>query len=524
MKKLDIRQELISKIISLDIKCSICGFTFSSNYLNTLHTSTIKAIYKRPEIKIHEHNKNCIKRFNYQSKIKFCTKCNAEMSNRKSSNICDKCLHIEKLTKTCKHCNTTVILTSAKEHFEYCDKCITNDIIFKTKFEEFAFAERGIRTHIYDEIETLSTVFFKKFFNKKNKQTTKENTTDFYKLKAEKYNDICNIINQFINHLTNAYIKYNWNDSTISKIITCIINTNNSEMPGWQIDSNTYNIESINFEKVLYAWKEFLADDFNNVISVLQEFKFKSCEGTGEFFWIIINKNIQCNFLGIADALYNDNSIGEIKSAKSKTTAGRLLFTRDAWFGVNDFNKFKIYLKNDLHDWQSKNGINVLNSLINKIDTITPEYFSWNNPTGFYQQCINELKTVNKQLVNCFIKHIFNLTINHNQEFKPRFLDLDLSEKENFKLFHFVNYCLYYILIDAKSENLNKLIFISENNALVLNINILLNYDKKQVLTLINDWEVSYPKAGFTKTDKTSHDRNKDRAPGIYFKKENNIL
>jgi hypothetical protein len=110
-----------------------------------------------------------------------------------------------------------------------------------------------------------------------------------------------------------------------------------------------------------------------------------------------------------------------------------------------------------------------------------------------------------------------------SEQFNARFTELDLTEKNNFKLFHFVNYCLYYILEDAKSEQLDKLIFIADSNILILNKNNLLLGSIEFLTEIIKNWDVSYPEPGFTKKDDTSHDRNKDRAAGIYFNKVKGI-
>jgi hypothetical protein len=117
---------------------------------------------------------------------------------------------------------------------------------------------------------------------------------------------------------------------------------------------------------------------------------------------------------------------------------------------------------------------------------------------------------------------MFNITINHYEgKYNCRFTELDLSDKNNFKIFHFVNYCLYYMYVDAKSENLDKLLFISNKEALILSKNFLENCTIDEIKPIIKNWEIFYPESGFD-SKKTSHDRNKNRAPGIYYKKGEN--
>jgi hypothetical protein len=139
--------------------------------------------------------------------------------------------------------------------------------------------------------------------------------------------------------------------------------------------------------------------------------------------------------------------------------------------------------------------------------------------TTGYSKLIDYVKSINKNIANKLIHYLFYMTIDKEPEqFDTRFAELDLTDKNNFKVFHFVNYCLYYILEDAKSETLDKLIFIADTNVLILNKNDLLNMSFESLNDIIKSWEVAYPEPGFTKKDNISHDRNKDRAPGIFKK------
>ena len=515
------RIELINNILNFNISCTICGFKYTYEYLNELSTLKLLNILTDPTSKILKHDSNCIKKYKHLQTIKYCEKCDAEISKTRKSNICKDCEHKERLTRICKHCGTSIILKNGHTSFEYCDDCWSKDIKFEIQSNEFFNADSIVRKCISDSYITLSELFFNKLFNKNNKQTFNKDTVEYHKLKSEKTNDICNFINNFTNHLVNAYIKYKWNSETISNLISCLTNILFCES-GSVITSKRITVE---YDKVLPTWKDLLNEQFNNVITCLYEFTFSACEGKGEFFWLLINKDVQCNYLSQADALYYNNTLGEIKCAENKAKAGRLLFKRDSWFGTTDFETWKSLFNNDLQVWQLTNPViannGKLTNLIKEINTREPDNFTWNNKNGFFYDCSNELKLIDRSLANMFIKYIFNITINHNKSFKPRFLELDLTDNKNFKLFHFVNYCLYYMLEDAKSENLDKLIFMSNNKSLVLSKKMLETYTKDKLNKLIENVEIAYPENGFTKSKYESHDRNKNRAPGIYFKGEN---
>jgi hypothetical protein len=60
----------------------------------------------------------------------------------------------------------------------------------------------------------------------------------------------------------------------------------------------------------------------------------------------------------------------------------------------------------------------------------------------------------------------------------------------------------------------------SNNKSLVLSKKMLETYTKDKLNKLIENVEIAYPENGFTKSKYESHDRNKNRAPGIYFKGE----
>jgi hypothetical protein len=245
----------------------------------------------------------------------------------------------------------------------------------------------------------------------------------------------------------------------------------------------------------------------------MNNFKVTDKDGKGEFFWSIINTQIVFNSKKHADVLYFDETLGEIKFADAASTCGRLLFKRDNWFGYNDSKTYYDVVMTNL------NHFCLINNLKLDLNEFFPTVHFMSYNSG-YLMLINHIKSIDKNIANKLIQYLFYMTIDKSAEqFNIRFANIDLTEENNFKLFHFVNYCLYYILEDAKSEQLDKLIFIADTNVLTLNKNDLSNMSINTLTKIIKSWEVAYPEPGFTKKDNTSHDRNKDRAPGIYFNK-----
>jgi len=518
MKKQKYNRELIiSQILSFNAVCTQCGFVYTYNYLSALTTLKLLSICKNPNLKIFEHEHTCYKKYKHSLTVKACVKCGKEMNKRDSSNICKECRRIEQLTRTCKLCGKTVILSSGRQKFEFCDECWNSGKAFEHKLNNIQSIEQSISDIVYSYKNDLSNLFFDKFFNKIDKTTFDKSIQikEWRKLQYQKHQDIYIILNKFIQHLTNSYYEFHWSLNTIKSLMICLQNVLN-KYDGFVL---TESIGQISLETELFGWKNLLKSDLQSVFKSLHNFLCKTCKGKGEFFWIIINKNSQCNYLGSGDVLYKNNTLGELKCSCSKTEAGRLLFKRDSWFGFNNFEQFKLILQNQLLNWFYKHyqSIEILN-YIQKITQFSPDMFTWDNSNSVYNTCLNLID--NNTLKNDFIKFIFTLTIN-NKEFKSiRFNNLDLTNKENFKIFHFMNFCLYYILEDAKHENLDQLIFSSNMYLLILSKTFLLTASKEEFLQKISNWEIAYPDSGFTKEKNESHDRNKNRAPGIYFKQK----
>jgi hypothetical protein len=72
--------------------------------------------------------------------------------------------------------------------------------------------------------------------------------------------------------------------------------------------------------------------------------------------------------------------------------------------------------------------------------------------------------------------------------------------------------------VDAEDENLNELLFIGNSKILKLTKEFLTNCTFSTAKSVLKDWNISYPESEFTEKNKISHDRNKNRAPGVYQK------
>ena len=222
----------------------------------------------------------------------------------------------------------------------------------------------------------------------------------------------------------------------ISNIIICLINCE-KEVSGYCIANNNSNIDYIN---ELHGWVYILNDNFKQVIKMMNNFKVTDKDGKGEFFWSIINTQIVFNSKKHADVLYFDNTLGEIKFADSASTCGRLLFKRDNWFGYNDSKTYYDVVMNNL------NSFCLINNLKLNLTEFFPDVHAMSYNAG-YLKLISYVKTINKDIANKLIHYIFYMTIDKtSDQFFTYFKELDLTEENNFKLFHFVNYCLYYIL------------------------------------------------------------------------------
>lgn len=397
----------------------------------------------------------------------------------------------------------------SKHTFKCCDNCWINDILYSSELNRYNSTYNIVFKAInnINVRRDLDNLLFKKFFNKTNNLHL---NIDWFKSKYQNILEINNIVNQLISSLTNYYIQYNWSQILINNIIKCLVSCNYN-LSGYVIDNDKNNIS---LDKDLYMWKQLLQNNFSQIIECLNTIKIKETNGYGEFLYSIISRDVICNNNDIGDILFNDNTIGEIKCGVNRQKAGRLLFKRDNYFGFNNallyVNEQKKLLINFINQYIK--DIQLQANLIQLVDHTIHFEFTW---YGVYKKIYNILKD-NKLNNICteFVKYIF---INSVKGWMPiRFTDMDLSNEDNFKIFNMVNYCLYYILFDASSENISKLIFIGNNDILILDKQLLLHGDLHLLQNILIDWEVAYPTSGLTKRDAMSHDRNKDKAPGIY--------
>ena len=500
------KQELINSILNKHFICSICNYTYSVEELSKMSMLQLKSILSNGERKIFAHHPNCLTKHKHDLKYKKCEYCGADILRTNSSNICKECARLKSHTRTCSICGETFVVKSNKCTETYCTDCWLSGKVYEVQNTHANQIEFVTREICNTNEKYLSDLFVDKFFNEGHVK----GTIEYEKSKHKNFLKIKDTINRFICHISNAVIEYNWKFDDIRNIMACLINCQKT-VEGFCITTNNQN--NIDYTTMLYGWEYILNDTFEQVIKMMNNFKVGDKDGKGEFFLSIINTQIVYNSKKHADVLFSDNTLGEIKFADTASTAGRLLFKRDNWFGYNNYDTYYNVVMNNL------NTFCIVNNLKINLSEFFPNvhYMSYN--TG-YSKLIDYVKSINKNIANKLIHYLFYMTIDKEpQQFNIRFADIDLTEENNFKLFHFVNYCLYYILEDAKSEHLDKLIFIADTNVLTLNKNDLSNMSINALTKIIKSWEVAYPEPGFTKKDNTSNDRNKDRAPGIYFNK-----
>lgn len=500
-KSIEKRNTLINQILLSNNICTICGYTYTKDDLEKYSTIKLKFIIKNISKNIHTHSDKCFKTFKHKLTVKHCIKCNAEIKKSNKSNLCKSCKELEKHTIECPVCQEHVVVKT-KLGFKCCDKCWEESNLFNSNMANFYEVGQNIKYTLFSNkkyMNSFENLIFEKFFNNKLYSV---NDIKWYKLKYKNCSNIYNITNKFLSTLTNAYLKHKWNIKTILNIFKCLHNCY-IQLEGF---STNFQEGVFNIEKELYGWKELLSDQLHNVIKMMNEFIINSRSGYGEFFWSIINNNVQCNYLKQSDILYKNNAKGEIKCAESKIKGGRLLFKRDAWFGFNNVNEYKKNIEFKLRQFYLAHNMSseCLNTYFNSANI---NDYSWNN---IFKQIFNSLPV---HLKNEFVNYMFTVITNGCRPY--RFNEIDLTNENNFKLFHFVNYCLYYILEDAKNENLDKLIFISNDDILVVNTKMLLNNSTESFNNILSGWNIDFPNPGFTKTN-ISHDRNKNRAPGIY--------
>ena len=500
------KQELIFSILNKHFICSICGFTYALEELNTMTMTQLKSIFLNGESKIFEHDRDCFNKYKHDLKYKKCECCGADILRTNSSNICKECAWLESHTRTCSICGEMFVVESNKCADTYCNNCFLSDKVYEIQNTHANQIEYVTREICITNEKYLTDLFFNKFFNEGHVK----GTIEYAKLKVDKFLKIKDTIKRFICHISNAVIEYNWKFDDVRNIIVCLINCQ-KEIDGYCISTNNQN--NIDYATALPGWKYVLNNTFEQVIKIMNNFKINETDGKGEVFLSIINTQIIFNSKKHADVLYKDNTLAEVKLANNASTCGRLLFKRDNWFGYNSYDTYYNVVMNNL------NTFFILNNLKINLAEFFPNVHYMSHNSG-YSKLIDYVKSINKNIANKLIQYLFYMTIDKEPEqFDVRFADLDLTDKNNFKIFHFVNYCLYYILEDAKSEQLDKLIFIADTNVLTLNKNDLLLMSIDSLNEIIKSWDVAYPEPGFTKKDNTSHDRNKDRAPGIYYNK-----
>ena len=519
LKKLQ-KEQRINNILTQKPKCD-CGYYYTKNDLLLIKNLN----YIEHNIKLNipiflGNHKLCKINYKHKLTLKKCIKCNTYFSKKDKHDLCKSCRKIEQLTRICPYCGTLVILSNGNQSFKMCDNCWNLDKGFITNESNFIKIKNYISNKIYNNI-FITDLLFNKFYNKKNNISISYLTDSikWHKFKLEKQFDILKAKEKLISYISLYAINNHFNISLIDKIIFCLVQTQ-KQIPGYISNTKLDNILSINFETELYGWKNILSSSFDSVIKMFNNFILNNTDGKGEFLFSIIRPDVICNYTNSADILFSSNLKGEIKCGNSKAESGRLLIERGNYRGLSKFNNKQDYLsdtKNKIFLFLNKHLL-LTSELKSLIEKLTINDFYWD---AFYMQLFNYLKNINKNIANEFVKYIFKLSINNNITDEQILLsNYDLTNNEFFKIFHIVNYCQYYYSYDGKSENISYLIFISNKEYLCIPTNKLVTTPMIELIQILKNWNIVLPSSELTKNNENSNDRNKNRAPGIYFYKK----
>jgi hypothetical protein len=237
-------------------------------------------------------------------------------------------------------------------------------------------------------------------------------------------------------------------------------------------------------------------------------------KGKGEFAWNLFRDDITINLYGNSDILDKNNHKFEVKCA-TKGSAGNLLFCRANYIGCNSSKHKKEYIKklqDSLINFMEKaipnnNDFEYVKSIITSCNIESK--FSWNKSDGIY---LNKdiIKKMTNSSFNEYVRYIYCEHTCHNLDNELLLNDIDLMNADNFKLWHFVNYCNYYLNFDAKKEELFGILFISNVECLAITNDVLKNIDYIKFKKEFNNFNITYPGSEITKDNKTN-DRQKNR-------------
>lgn len=503
------------KEILVNSICPICNKHISIQDLKNKRRATLELMLKIPAL----HNTNCIKLYKFYQTHKKCTICGTYISKSSKFDECSKCREIKSRTYTCTYCGKQTVLTHRKSEFKHnfvCKECTEK---YNPQFTiEFERQER-IETEIKQLFQSknihvkFTDVIFDKLFN----NTSINKNTDLYawqKDKLKKTDKIINLYTEFILHIKKYMLKnHSWNIDDLHKFSNCLYRAF-KQIDGYFIN-DFYSLNS-EFSAILPGWKNKLNEKFDSFIDCLKTFTPSICPGPGEFMLAILHKQVVYNSIGKADILYSNGNLCEIKQGLTANKAGRLLFARENYIGYSKFNEYINALVEYFNNWLKSHSINYINLneyLPKDINMISPANLTLNNDNNIFNWIINKIDA--KCLKQEFMQEIFYF-YTKNKMSNIRFFSEDLTDKENYKVFSIINYCLYYINVDAEDENLNELLFIGNSKILKLTKEFLTNCTFSAAKSVLKDWNISYPESEFTEKNKISHDRNKNRAPGVY--------
>lgn len=300
----------------------------------------------------------------------------------------------------------------------------------------------------------------------------------------------------------------------------------------FNIEKYDFGCKLFSFDKNLYKWYEDLGNKAERALRILVEcIDQNTIKGKGEFLWSCANKNIISNITNHGDILTAKMQLFEMKSA-NKDSVGNLMFAKPHYLACKAANKRAEYMEK-LRDiemsfltshsrvFYKHDLTNILKEIENIISSFDDEdlyYWTADRSNGYRYKLLNMYNNISNELANEYVRYIFHEHTLNNFYGKTIADDLDLMDKENFKLWHIINYCLYYIEYDAVGENLYGVLFSTNKNMLCITHEFLRNPNIEKMKNELKDFDIVYPKREINKNEDKMNDRMKNRAPGLIFR------
>ncbi len=449
----------------------------------------------------------------------YCSICNKKISScSKSFDISGAWLCTQHFNewkqhnKYCSMCNKSHTFFSNTRQ-KVCDSCLESPDIFKLSLELAYNLSIDLQKKLLNNTDIFKWIY--------NKLINKSGTLRDFNITCKKYSDLYKKIIDKISRSLNTYISV-WTEDDNDIFIECLLNAaagNN----GYIVKTSTIDFSKpiiINWKDTLFGWFSTW-ENADIAFKILYNFKLTDKSGKGEFLYTLLFDNVIPNSQNIADILTEDNKLYEMKDATCEVTAGRFLINRNNWVSIipNNFEKYKTLLKSFFLMSEFFVNYNIeAKNILNIIDNTDIINFSWQ---GLYKNLLTQIYTIDKNYTKEFIffihtNFIFNIE-DKNISFKYNLIDFNIENKDEIEAFALVNQLKYYFEIDAKDENLSGLIAISAFGTVILSREFICQTcTMSEILDMMKYLKLAWPSTELTKEEK-HHDRNKNRASGVYL-------